>query len=501
MTLTDLLDPIALLLIFGGTIFGLIFGAIPGLTGSTALSLIIPITYAMSPIYSVSILIGTFIGGLTGGLVSAILLRIPGTAASIATVFDGYPMAQRGEANRALGAATFASFFGGMFSTIILLFTAPLLAQLSIGFGAYEYFAISVFALSIVSMLIRGNPLKGLVSCAFGLVLACVGSSPLDGRIRMTFGVSDLNGGFEFLSMMIGLFAFSEIFRIVGDRASTDKPIEINKKGRFLPSFKEIWQNKFNLLRSSAIGTGIGILPGMGGSIASMIAYAQAKKHSKKPEDFGKGALDGVVSVESANNAVTGGALIPMLTLGIPGESVSALLMSGLAIQGFTMGPILFIQSPDTITTFIGSVFIANIMMFVVMCLFSRWFCKVLQVPKYYLYPFIMLVCFIGIFGATNIHFNLLIAIIFGLIGYFFEKNDYPIAPMILALILGPMVESNMRKTIIYYGSLPEAFSQFSIGNIIMVVTILLLGLNIFSRYRASKKAKAAAAAASGEEK
>lgn len=486
MTYMDIFAPLPLLLLFCGTMFGLVFGAIPGLTGSTALALILPITYTMTQINSVTLLIGTFIGGLTGGLVSAILLRIPGTAASIATVFDGYPLAQKGQASRALGTAVFASFVGGVFSTIILMYTAPLLAELSIEFGPYEYFAISMFALSIVSFLIKGNPLKGVIACVFGLFLACVGSSPIDGKIRLTMGFTELNGGFEFLSMMIGLFAFSELFRIFGRFGKEDdpKPMQVDKNGQFLPTRTEIWENKTNLLRSCCIGTGIGILPGMGGSIAGMLAYVQAKKYAKRPEEFGNGSIEGIMAVESSNNAVTGGALIPMLTLGIPGESVSALLMSGLAIQGFTMGPMLFIQSPDVITTFIACVFLANFAMFGIMLFANRWFCSVLRIPGRYLYPFIMVVCFIGIYGATYTYFDLPVALFFGVIGYFFDRNDYPVAPFVLSLILGTMVETNFRKTIIYYGTFQGAFAQWSVGNVILIITIVILALSVGLKLR-----------------
>ncbi len=493
MDILSMFQPMVILLIFLGTFFGLIFGSLPGLTAGTAVALIIPISYAFAKVEAIGLLLGTFIGGLTGGLISAILLRIPGTGASIATVFDGYPLAKKGRAAKALGTAIFSSFVGGIFSTIALMTIAPTLARVSIKFGPYEYFALTVFALSLVSMLLKGNPLRGIISCLLGLTLCFVGSSPLDGKNRFTFGYYQLNGGFQFLSVIIGLFAFSEIFHIVGNimtNKQKDEDMKISKKDGYLPTLKEIWDNKMNFLRSALIGTGIGIMPGMGGSVGGVLAYMQAKKASKHPEEFGNGSIEGIIAVETANNAVTGGALIPMLTLGIPGESVTALVMSGFMLHGLTMGPIMFYKTPEVIRAIITGVFIANIAMFVILLFGSKIFVKVLKIPGHILYPFILVLCVIGLYGVSTRFFDVYVAIAFGLLGYILEKNEYPLAPFVLAFILGNMIEYNFRNTVIYYGTFVQAMNHFSIGNVILAITVLLILWTIFSRNFRGKRKK-----------
>lgn len=439
-------QPTCLLMIFFGTIFGIIFGAIPGLTATMGIALMLPFTFKMVPVEGITLLVGIFIGGVSGGLVSATLLRMPGTPASVSTVFDAYPMAQKGHPGLALGIGVVSSFVGGMLSAFGLAFVAPPIAKIALKFGYFEYFSLGIFALTIVVVLSRGMMVKGFISASLGLLIATFGAAPVDMAYRFTFGIKQLRGGVDLLPALIGLFAISQVMTEILNPHSLLIPTV--KMDSLVPPLKIFIDDFKNLIRSTLIGFIIGILPGIGASTSNIVAYGQAKFSSKHPEKFGTGYPPGIIASESANNAVTGGALIPLLTMGIPGDTATAVLLGGLMIHGIHPGPLLFRYNPDFVNCIFASVFVANIFMFIIMMLGMRFFIFVLKTPKKYLLPLIVLLCCIGAFALNNRMFDVWLLFIFGIIGFTLEKLEFPLTPMILGIVLGPIIEINLRSAI-----------------------------------------------------
>ena len=436
-----------LILIFLGVGVGIIFGAIPGLTATMAVALFLPLTFGMHPVDGMALLVGLYIGGVSGGLISAILINIPGTPSSIATTFDGYPMAEKGEAGKALGAGIFYSFLGGWFSFLVLFFIAPPLADIALKFGPPEYFSIAIFSLTLIASLSTGSTIKGLMSGIVGLLLSCVGTAPIDAFPRFTFGFHELDGGFNLLPALVGLFAITEILKT----AESDIEIKLENianyriKG-FGFSGKEFVEQLGNFIRSSLIGTGIGILPGIGGGTSNILSYIAAKKMSKHPEKFGTGILDGVVASETANNASIGGALVPLLAMGIPGDTVTAMLLGGLMIHGLSPGPLLFTTSGNIVYGIFAALIVANFVMVLMEYFGIRFFVRLLKIPKHIMLPIIIVFCVVGAYGLNNRVFDAWSVMFFGVIGYAFEKWGFPLAPVILGFILGPIAETNLRR-------------------------------------------------------
>lgn len=487
--LQNVFNPASLFLILAGVIIGNIFGCIPGLNTPIAIALVLPITMVMDPVTSVCLLMGVYMGGVSGGLVSAILLRIPGTAAAVATVFDGYPMAQQGKGTRALTLGVFASFFGGIFSSIMLLIFAPLLSKVAIAFGPWEYFGASLLALSLVCALAQGNLLKGFISLGIGLLAKCVGQSPIDGvALRYTFGTDFLRSGFALVAVVIGVFALPEIVNNAAQMKNAIPVGEVDKKLFHVLDFKSIIRYLGNMLRSSIIGTVIGILPGLGGGPAALVSYAAAKKASDHPESFGNGAEEGVIASETANNATTGGALIPLLSLSVPGDTATAVMMGALTIQGIPIGPKLSIAQPVLFKTIIMVVFVANIFMFLYQASTLGFMSKVLQVPRMYLMPIICVFCLTGIFCLRSNVYDLYYTIVFVIIGYILEKNHYPVAPLIMGMILGGMVEENLRRSIVYYGSFHECVLHMSVGTVFFLAAVIVPVIAVVNEIRRNKK-------------
>jgi len=436
--------PLAMLTL--GTFSGIVFGAIPGMTASMGIVLFLPFTFKMDPISSIALLIGIFTGGISGGLVSATLLRMPGTPSSVTTCFDAYPMAQKGEPGKALGIGILSSFVGGITTAVALVFIAPPVASLAIKMGNFEYFSLGVFALSIVIALSKGSMVKGLISGGLGLLFAMIGSAPVDMAPRFTFGMNSMVGGFDLLSVLIGLFAVSQIISDVASEFGVLVPKVDTKK--VFPGFSVFRGEKMNLIRSTLIGFFIGILPGIGGATANVIAYAEAKTHSKTPELFGTGIKSGIIASESSNNATIAGALIPMLTMGIPGDAVTAVLIGGLMIQGLQPGPLLFKANADFVYSVFTSVFLANWIMFAMMIFGIRFFIKTLSIRKTYILPLIVLMCIVGSFALNNRMFDVWSLFFFGLIGYVLEKASFPLTPIILGFVLESLIETNLRQGI-----------------------------------------------------
>lgn len=469
-----------MLLILAGVAVGLVFGAIPGLSTTMAIVLFLPLTFTMDTIPAFALFMGLYIGGFSGGLVAAILLKIPGTPASVATCFDGYPMAQLGEAGKALGLGIVFSFLGGLASIIALIFISPLLADVALQFGSYEMFAIAFFALTLIASISGTSPLKGLISGFLGMLFASIGGAPIDGLPRLTLGIQQLDNGFSLLATLIGVFAVSELLAYAKDGQDAHKMKVTDYKIRgFGFSVKEFFEQKWNFLRSSTIGILIGIMPGIGGALASMLAYLAAKKSSKTPEKFGTGVNHGVVASETANNAAIGGALIPLLTLGIPGDTVTAILSGALIMHGLTPGPLLFQNSGVLMYSIFASLIIANVVMLVMEYFGIRAFVKLLKIPKNVLFPVIIVMCIAGAYSASYVFFDIVTLFIFGVIGYAMHRLSLNLQPFIIGFIIGPMAELHLRRGLMYSdGSLvPFITSPLSAIFIVVAVGTLLYSL------------------------
>jgi putative tricarboxylic transport membrane protein len=487
---TSILQFYPLILIFSGVIVGIIFGAMPGLSATMAVTLCLPITFGMQPTYGIALLLGLYVGGISGGLITAILINIPGTPASIATTFDGYPMTVKGEAGKALGVGILVSFLGGMLSFFALLFLSPPIAEFALKFSPVEYFAVTAFSLTLVASLAGKSPIKGLLSGCIGLVLASIGSSPIDGTVRFTFGYHQLDGGLDLVPVLIGFFAVPEILKAARSCALNEK-IEITQIGKlkgFGFTVAEFIRQSPNFIRSSLIGLGIGILPGIGGGTSNILSYLAAKNTSRYPEKFGTGIVDGIVASETANNASIGGAMIPLLTLGIPGDPVTAMLLGGLMIHGITPGP-MFLQTHATLFYAIFmSLLIGNVMMLVTEFFGIKLFIKLLEIPKHYLFPIIVVLCAVGAFGSTNRIFNVFAMIACGMIGYLMDKYRFPLTPIILSFIIGPLVEMNLRRGLMFTDGSFFAFFKNPIASIFLILGILSIILSFWRGLKFHKR-------------
>jgi putative tricarboxylic transport membrane protein len=484
-----------IILIFIGVAVGIVFGAIPGLTAGMAVALCLPVTFGMEPIVGISLLCGLYIGGISGGLISAILLKIPGTPASIATTFDGYPLAQKGQAGKAIGVGVVFSFLGTFVGIMCLIFIAPNLASVTIKFGPVEYFATTVFSLTMVASLSGKSLVKGFISAGLGMTIALVGMAPIDSSIRYTFGVHALDAGFTLLAVCIGLFAISEVLD-----AAKNKHINIVEKKDIVAytikgfgfSMAEFRSQIKNMFIAAMIGTGIGILPGIGGGVSNIVAYTTVKNQSKYPEKFGTGIIDGVVASEAANNATIGGAMIPLLTLGIPGDTVTAMMLGGFLIHGISPGPLLFKTHGVFVYGIFAAMLIATVFMLVIELGGLRFFVKVLQIPQYVLLPVIVALCSIGAYGTNNRVFDVICFALFGILGFFMQKMRLPLAPIILGFILGPMAELNLRRGLQYNDGNIFAFFEYPIAVGFFVVSVISMFFSVRSNFRTRKALEAA---------
>jgi len=468
------LTPQIIGLILFGVVVGIIFGAIPGLTATTAIALCIPMTYSLETPAALSLLGALYIGGVSGGLISAILLNIPGTPASVATTFDGAPMAKNGQAGKALGVGILYSFIGGSISFVALFFIAPTVAKFALNFGYYEYFAICLFAITLIGSLAGDSILKGLLSALLGMAFAVVGMAPIDGVARYSFGISQLNAGFDILPVLVGLFAISELLQTAKDTVS-DRGFSIRnyKVKGFGITLKEFAEQVPNCLLSSVIGLGIGILPGIGGATSNFLAYIAAKKTSKHPEKFGTGCIDGIVASESANNATVGGALIPMLTLGIPGDAATAILMGGFILHGLTPGPLLFSNNGDIVYALFAALLLSNVAMLFIEFFGIKGFVQMLRIPQYILMPIIMALCVVGAFSLNHRIFDIWAVLIFGLVGYWMRENKFPLPPFILGFILCETIETNFRRGYMLSNGNLLAFVSSPIAVLFLILTIV----------------------------
>lgn len=445
-----LLEPMNFFIIIISSLLGVVLGAIPGLSGGLGVALLLPLTFGMSSETGLAMLVSIWVGGVSGAMIGSILLGIPGSPSSIATCFDGYPMTRKGEAVKALGAAITASFMGTFLSILIAMFLSPILARLALKLGPWEYFSLGFCAISLVAALARESIFHGMAAAALGLLLSTVGFSPIDGNARFTFGFIYLNSGFDLIALMLGLFALKQIVEDHMREEVQVPSIDMSTVRGFGVSLREYAENAVNLVRSFLIGLWIGFLPGMGSALANMVAYAQAKASSKHPEKFGKGVVDGVFASEISNNAAVGGALIPMIALGIPGDGTTAILLGGLMIHGIQAGPLLFTNNPEVVYSVFMTALISAVLILGMQFFGMRLFPTILKIPYHFLYPAIVVLAFVGVFVSSSTAFNYVLLLGFAGLGLLMEKVRLPVSPFILSFILGPMLELNLRKGMTY---------------------------------------------------
>ena len=482
---------IQLLLCVLGVGVGIVFGALPGMTATMAIAVFLPLTYAYDMGAALYLLLGLYVGGISGGLIPAILINIPGTPSSITTCFDGYPMAKNGQGEKALKIGIVSSLFGGIFSLICLWLFTPVLAKVAINFGSVEKFLIILFALTVIAALSKGNMLRGLFAGMLGVMVSLIGQFDVNNKLRMVpeFLKGDLMDGFALLPVIIGLFAVSQMFE---EAELGMKKAKYDGQGEQKEKFSlKVFRNQIvNLIRSSAIGTFMGILPGVGGSAASILSYSQAKNFSKHPDKFGKGAEEGLIASETANNGLTGGALIPLLSLGIPGDSTTAVLIGAFMLQGITVGPLFITENRGTWNTILFALLFANIVMFVVMFFAIKYISNIIRIPKSRLYPAIIIMAVVGAYSINNgLMFDVWAMLIFGVVGYVFTKVGVPAAPFLIGFILGGDLENYFIQAIqASGGSLSIFVTKGPIAWVVWLMILASVAYAVFDNRRAAAK-------------
>lgn len=445
--LLALMDLELLALLFLATLGGVVIGALPGLNATTGAALLLPFTITMDPIPAIAVLTTIYCAATFAGAITAILINTPGTSASAATCLDGFPLAQRGEAGRALGMATVSSTIGGILSVICLMLAAPLLARMAYNFAPPEYFALTVFGISMLATIGDGTPLKNIIAGAFGILLATVGKDLLTTVERFTFGFNELSEGIGFVPVMIGIFGISELL-VQAERLHVEKRRVLMKAIR-LPSredYRKVWKT---ILRSSGIGTFIGILPAEGATVASMIGYNEARRWSKTPEEFGKGSIEGIAGSEAANNSATGGAMVPTLALGIPGSPTAAVILAGLMVHGLQPGPTMFTGQAEFAYAIFWAMLLVNLMFIGVGLFGAKLFARVTLVPVQLLWPIVFTFSIVGAYALDQSLLDVFIALVAGVVGYFMRRFGYSVVPLAIGLILGGMLEKRLGQSLI----------------------------------------------------
>ncbi len=487
--LSNILSFNVLFSIVGGVIAGISIGAMPGLTSTMGIALLMPLTFTMEPTSGLMVLIGEFVGAIYGGSITAILINTPGTPSAAATLLDGYPMTQRGEAARALGISTVSSFTGGIISGIFLILIAPKLAEIALKFSAPEIFALAFFGISIIASISGESILKGLMSGFFGIMLALIGIDNITGYARFTFGTTFLMKGLTFIPVLIGLFAMSQCFISI-ETLYEKRQIAKGALKSSLPSLADLKKILPTIIRGGITGTFIGIIPGAGGDISAFVSYDFEKRTSKHPELFGTGVPEGIAAPESSNNGTTGGALIPLLTLGIPGDGNTAVMLGALMVHNLVPGPQLFVDQPVIVNSLFVGFMLANVAMLIFGLSGIRLFTKIVSIPKYILVPIIMVMCVVGSFSINNAFSDVATMFVFGIIGYFMSKGGFPLSPIVLALILGPMAEGNFRRSLVMSHGSYSIFFTRPIACTFIMVALLSFAFPIVKQNLAKLKAK-----------
>ena len=490
----------ALLVIPVGTIVGIIFGVLPGIGTSVSIALVLPFTFKLSPAMSLLLLAAVYLAGEYGGSISAILLGAPGTPAASATVLDGYALNRKGQPTKALAYSIFASTIGGFVGVLVLVFLSGPVAAAAISFGPPEFFALGIFGLTAVASLSGGSVVRGGISVAFGLLLSTIGIDVFTGYPRFAFGKPVLFNGIPLLPVLIGLFAISEVFRLVGEEWGAKKRYDVARLGqRIWLSWREFRRVSLPIALGSVIGSFIGIFPGLGAGPASWIAYTQARNVSKRPETFGEGNPEGIAAPESANNAAVGGALIPLLTLGIPGSPATAVMLGALIIQGVQPGPDIFAKHPDVIYGLFVGLLIATVVLGLFALMFTKLFAQVVRVPIGVLAPMIMFVALTGAFVLRGLLSDVWFTLMFGVIGYAMRKFDFSLPAGVLGFILGPMIERNLRRTLLISNGDYAPFVTHPISAVLLGLSVISIAIPFLQR-RAQRRRVANADGHSGQE-
>lgn len=468
-----LMEPQLLVLLFAATLGGVIIGALPGLNATTGAALLLPFTITMEPIPAIAILTTIYCAATFAGAITAILINTPGTSASATTCLDGFPMAQRGEAGRALGMATVSSTIGGIISIVCLMMAAPLLARMAYNFAPPEYFALTVFGISMLATIGDGTPMKNIIAGALGVLLATVGKDLLTTVERFTFGFNELSEGIGFVPVMIGIFGISELL-VQAEKLQSERKL-IQMKAIKLPSredYRKVWKT---ILRSSGIGTFIGILPAEGATVASMIGYNEARRWSKTPEEFGKGAIEGIAGSEAANNSATGGAMVPTLALGIPGSPTAAVILAGLMVHGLQPGPTMFTEQAEFAYAIFWAMLLVNVMFIFVGLFGAKIFARVTFVPVQILWPIVFTFSIVGAYALDQSMLDVYIALASGVIGYFMRRFGYSVVPLAIGLILGGMLEKRLGQSLIMLDDQWWLMFTRPLSLLFFVLTILAL--------------------------
>ena len=475
--------PWPLFLIIVGVSAGVFVGAIPGLTGTMLIALCLPLTFFMTPATAIVLLIAIYVGAISGGLITATLLKMPGTEAAVMTTLDGYPMARAGKPGRALGLGVGASLVGGVVSWLALLLLAKPLSIWATRFTPFDYFALIVMALVLIAVISQGALLKGIIAALIGAILALPGIDPSSGTPRLTFGLVELNGGLDPIPMFIGLFAFGTVLSDLLDKEGATKGVDASGKG-ILMSARDYMRHGINLLRSSVIGTWVGLLPGVGAVIGSMVAYSVAKSVSKEREKFGTGSEEGIVASEAANNATIGGAMIPLIALGLPGSLNNVLLLAALLIHSIQPGPLLFVNHPELVYKLMAALLVANFVMYGVMVMSVKWVAQLNRVPRAVLFPIILVACIIGGFAYNNSVWDVWVLIGFGVLGFLMDQAGYPKGPMAISFILVPLAEQKLRTGLQISGGSWSPLYTDPLTLTMLVIAVIMLFLPQLGKHK-----------------
>lgn len=480
-------QPLTLLLIFIGTAFGIFFGAMPGLNGPIGVALLLPFTFSLDPATGLLMLGGIYMGASYGGSISAILLNTPGTAEAACTAIEGYPLAKQGRGKEALYVSIISCVIGGLTGVIIMIIFTPYLANFALKFGSPEMFLIAIAGLAVVGSLTGKNIAKGLFAASLGILISMVGPDIMSGVDRFTFGIHSLRNGIPLIPVIIGLFAITEMIIQAGRKTGriTDAPY---KEASLVSVWKKIIKRPFLVLKSSVLGTMIGILPGAGGAIASFIAYGEAKRTSKRKDLYGYGNTEGIVAAESANNAAVGGSMVPLLALGVPGSATAAIIYGALTIHGLIPGPRLFVNNPEIVYTFILGMVLTVLVMGLIGILGVPMFSKILQVKLVYIIPVVLVFSIFGAYSFRNSLLDVLLAIIFGIIGVVFRKFNVPTAPIVLGIILGPLAEMNLRQSLTIATAKGLNIFEYIFYRPLSIIIFILLLIIVFASLKSIKQ-------------
>lgn len=469
-----LMDVGVLFYIALGTMLGIVVGAIPGLNGAMLITLSLPLTFYMTPVNSIVMLVGMYVGSISGGVITAILFRIPGTPASVVTTFDGYPMAQKGRADRAIALSLGASLVGGLIAGMFLISLASLISDWAAKLGPFEYFSLVMMAMVLITSVGSGALWAGLLSGALGMLAAMPGYDPSSGRLRLDFGISGLDGGFGLLPVLIGLFAVSQVIAEIVNIDRTAKGVTTRYR-RVAMRLRDYRDNATNLVRSSLIGTFIGILPGIGATVGSLVSYSVAKNTSRDPDSFGKGAESGVIASEAANNATVGGALIPLIAIGIPGSVIDAILLGAFVIHGMRPGPLLFDNNPEIVHAVMGGYILSCVIMFVALSFATGLIARLMYLPRQAMLPAILVFCVVGSIAANNQISDVWVMFAFGVFGYVLERVGIPLGPFVIGFVLTPIAEESLRSGLMMSAGSWLPLMTRPISAVFLLIALLML--------------------------